>query len=156
MELKGGSIPSVLREGKEVIGMKFVRVERTIPVSADRIWSAISDFHRPPCHDMRMSVIKEGDPEHGGEGLERTLVMSHVKCLERIESVAARHQLTYQLFNPLLREYHGRAELIPHGNQTEIHWSGDFEPKLPLTGKLLERVARKNINMIIDELEQLQ
>lgn len=40
------------------------------------------------------------------------------------------------------------------GNQTDIRWLGEFKAKIPGSGWLIRNTARRNISLLLDELER--
>jgi hypothetical protein len=82
------------------------------------------------------SVEVQGDPaERQRVGDLRTFRTGRAVSPERITELVADRKFGYNNEGVLFRSYDAAIELAPApGGGTDIRWSADFTPKLPLTG----------------------
>ena len=91
----------------------------------------------------RGSWERTGDPAPGGVGAIRKLGRWPIFGREQIVAFDApsHHAYTMLSGNPV-RNYRADVALAPEGGGTFITWSATFEPRIPGSGRLLERVYR--------------
>ena len=91
----------------------------------------------------RSSWEREGDPPPGGVGAVRRLgLWPFVGREEVVEHVPPVRHSYVVLSGIPVDDYRADVELTPDGAGTTIAWRGAFSPRLPRTGRLLERVLR--------------
>jgi uncharacterized protein YndB with AHSA1/START domain len=96
-------------------------------------WSPIEDFE----------LEQAGDPRTG-LGEIRVFRMGRTIGRDQVVEVVPKRRLAYVSLSGLpVRDYRAEIELqaIEHG--TAIRWRASFLPRLPLTGRLLERGLRR-------------
>jgi hypothetical protein len=85
-----------------------------------------------------VALSRAGSPESNGHGAERTLVGSLGTVVEQVVAWQPREGYRYRIIagSPLAC-HQGQLRLHAVGEQTELHWTIRFRPRLPGTGPLL-------------------
>lgn len=97
-------------------------------------WSPIEAFE----------LERTGDPPPEGVGAIRIFRRGRTTGRDEIVEVVPDHRLGYRSLSGLpVRDYRAHVVLEPDGNGTTIRWEASFSPKLPGTGRLLERGLRR-------------
>jgi uncharacterized protein YndB with AHSA1/START domain len=96
---------------------------------------------------------REGDPAPGGIGAIRKLGRWPMFGREQVvvSDPPSHHAYTMLSGNPV-SNYRADVALTPDGGGTLITWSATFEPRIPGTGRLLERVYRALIGSFAHRL----
>lgn len=135
--------------------MSGFMIERLMKIPKDKVWERVCTFHAPPCTDCAIDVIKEGDAARNDIGMERKITFSGgMTAHERIVDVNPECSFSYEMTRIPAKKYLGYAEFIEKDGNTLVHWSGDFKPLFPGAGFIVQRIAKKNINQILDDLEK--
>jgi hypothetical protein len=86
------------------------------------------------------SLVKEGNPPPNGVGSIKKLGSPPVFSREETLEYDPPRRFGYRILGgPLVNNYKAQIELTPKGNGTSIRWSANWDPKLPGTGRLVER-----------------
>ncbi|HEY4401664.1 MAG TPA: SRPBCC family protein [Acidimicrobiia bacterium] len=97
-------------------------------------WSPIEAFE----------LERTGDPPPEGVGAIRVFRRGRTTGRDEIVEVVPDRRLGYRSLSGLpVRDYRAHVALEPDGNGTTIRWEASFSPKLPGTGRLLERGLRR-------------
>ena len=96
---------------------------------------------------------RQGEPAPGGVGAIRKLGRWPMFSREQVvaSQPPSHHAYTILSGNPV-RNYRADVALEPDGGGTVIAWSATFEPRIPGTGHLLERVYRTLIGSVARRL----
>jgi uncharacterized protein YndB with AHSA1/START domain len=96
---------------------------------------------------------RQGEPAPGGVGAIRKLGRWPMFSREQVvaSEPPSHHAYTILSGNPV-RDYRADVALEPEGGGTVIAWSATFEPRIPGTGRLLERVYRGLIGSVARRL----
>jgi uncharacterized protein YndB with AHSA1/START domain len=96
---------------------------------------------------------REGDPAPGGVGAIRKLGRWPMFGREQVvaSEPPSHHAYTTLSGNPV-HNYRADVTLAPDRDGTLIAWSATFEPRIPGTGRLLERVYRTLIGSFAHRL----
>jgi hypothetical protein len=93
-------------------------------------WSPIEAFE----------LERPGDPPPEGVGAIRRFRRGRTTGRDQVAEVVPERHFGYVSLSGLpVRDYRARVELEPTGDGTTIRWHASFAPKLPGTGRLLER-----------------
>lgn len=88
----------------------------------------------------RASYEREGEPAPGGVGAIRRIGRNGFYGRERVLVADAPHHHAYEVLSGVpVRNYRADVRMEPDGDGTRIAWSATFDPKIPGTGRLLER-----------------
>jgi len=97
-------------------------------------WSPIESFE----------LEREGDPPPEGPGAIRVFRRGRTTGRDQIVDVAPDQRFGYvSLSGVRVRDYRAEVELQLSAEGTDIHWRASFLPKVPGTGRLLERGLRR-------------
>ena len=97
-------------------------------------WSPIEAF----------DLERTGDPRPEGVGAIRVFRRGRTTGRDQIVEVVPDRRLGYRSLSGLpVRDYRAKVDLEPDGDGTTIRWEASFVPKLPGTGRLLERGLRR-------------
>lgn len=101
-----------------------------------------------------MGEIYDGQEQQGdndGKGLIRDITIGKMKVRERVEEVDPGKSLSYSLIEGTpTKSYKGNAGIEEVSGETRLTWSGDFVPKIPLTGYIVMLVARRAVTKDVD------
>lgn len=123
--------------------------ERRIKADNQKVWQLISDLSSSPGHGVEVLVVDPG--KKNGIGMVRDITIGKMRIRERIEEIEAGKSFTYSIIQGTpTRSYKGKAQIAKLGDETSLTWSGDFVPKIPLTGPVIRMVAKKNVSKYID------
>jgi hypothetical protein len=139
--------------------MRTVSVERIINAPLEKVWEVAAKFGESPGPSIEITVIKEGDPDLNGLGMERTIhfLKQKSKVYERLESFNPPNSFSYSILSGApVKSYLGQAEFSASGNATRVKWSGTFVSKIPGLGWLIGIMSLKSINNFLDELENIE
>ena len=97
-------------------------------------WSPIEAFE----------LERAGDPPPEGVGAIRVFRRGRTTGRDEIVEVVPDRRLSYRSLSGLpVRDYRAHVDLEPVGDGSAIRWEASFAPKLPGTGRLLERGLRR-------------
>ncbi|HKA93857.1 MAG TPA: SRPBCC family protein [Acidimicrobiia bacterium] len=97
-------------------------------------WSPIESFE----------LEREGDPPPEGPGAIRVFRRGRTVGRDQLVDVAPAERFVYASLSGLpVRDYLAEVELTAVVGGTEIRWQATFSPKMPGTGRLLERGLRR-------------
>jgi hypothetical protein len=124
-------------------------IQRSIDAEPAEVWRVISDFARSPGHGVDVRIIEEGMAD--GTGLLREVSIGSTKITERVDAIDPGRSFSYSIVQGTpTKSYSGRAYVEKTGNQTALTWSGDFVPRIPLTGPIIGIVAKKTVSRYVD------
>jgi uncharacterized protein YndB with AHSA1/START domain len=109
------------------------------PLLADTTtWSDWGDW-------SEAELVREGTPAPGGVHSVKRLKKFPVTTVEEVTVFEPERRLGYELRSGMpLRGYRAEVTLTPaDGGGTEIRWHSEFEPKVPGTGRLYQRVLSR-------------
>jgi uncharacterized protein YndB with AHSA1/START domain len=93
-------------------------------------WSPIESFH----------LERAGDPPPEGPGAIRVFRRGRTTGRDQIVEVVPGRRLGYVSLSGLpVRDYRATVDLQPTHGGTDIRWRASFLPRIPGTGRLLER-----------------
>ena len=52
------------------------------------------------------------------------------------------------------KTYHGHAEFMRNGDQTDIGWLGEFQPRIAGSAWVIRNEVKRDINLLLNELER--
>jgi hypothetical protein len=97
-------------------------------------WSPIESFE----------LERPGDPPPEGVGAIRIFRMGRTTGRDQIVELIPGRRLAYRSLSGLpVRDYHAVVDLQPARGGTTISWHAWFQPKVPGTGRLLDRGLRR-------------
>lgn len=127
---------------------------KTLDMPIEQAWKVLGNFGRSPGKGIRIAEIQPGDPTNNGVGAIRKVQVAVLNVKERLVASNGRDQFTYEVISGApAKDYQGKVTLKSRGDQTEVTWSGELKPLIPLTGPVLVQVARYVINTILEATE---
>ena len=97
-------------------------------------WSPIESFE----------LEREGDPPPEGQGAIRVFRRGRTVGRDQLLDVAPAERLVYASLSGLpVRDYLAEVELTAAVGGTDVRWQASFLPRMPGTGRLLERGLRR-------------
>jgi hypothetical protein len=124
-------------------------IEKRVNAEPETVWKLISDFSFSPGHGVDVHVINAGSDN--GRNLIRDIKIGSMILRERIDEVEPGKSFSYSIIKGTpTRSYKGKGRIDKKGNETVISWSGDFVPKIPLTGAIIRMIAKKNVCKYLD------
>ena len=131
------------------------RIELAAEVAApiDSVWSVFTDhLGWQRWSGLREVVLRRpGDPFPNGVGAARVMRASGVAVEEEITEFSPPCALATRLVGGLpVRDCTSRVELERAGENTRLVWSVTFRALLPLSGGLIERLLRRELQGILD------
>lgn len=128
--------------------MHRIEVSERIQATPERVFSIVADHEGMKRWAGVREVVRRrpGAPDPNGEGAIRTVRAFGLVIDERITVFKPGERLEYTVIEGApLRDHAGEVVLTPDGDGTRVTWSVRFEPWIPGTGWLLERVLRKGL-----------
>jgi uncharacterized protein YndB with AHSA1/START domain len=108
----------------------------------DTVFALLADSTTWPAWSTIESVTleREGSPAPEGVGAIRVNQRGRVTGRDEILEVVPNQRFVYRSLSGLpVRDYVGRVELERTVTGTSIHWHSEFFPKIPGTGRIMER-----------------
>ena len=106
------------------------------------VWALLADGATWPAWSPieAFELERAGDPPPEGPGAIRRFRRGRTVGRDEIVEALPGRRLAYRSLSGLpVRDYRAEVDLAPGPGGTEIRWRASFEPKLPGTGRLLER-----------------
>lgn len=130
--------------------MKF-EIKRTIANDPQSVWKLVSNFAISPGNGIRIEEIESGDSN--GKNCVRNITFGKTPVKERIVNVDPGKSFEYSILEGApVKYYTGRCRIEANGTGTNVYWSGDFKPKIPLSGFLILLISKKNVRQFLDAL----
>ena len=129
--------------------MHRIEVSERIAAAPERVWAVVSDHEGMKRWAGVRDVVRRrpGAPDPNGEGAIRTVRAFGLVIDERITAFKPGERLEYTVIEGApLRDHAGEVVLTPDGDGTRVTWTVRFEPWIPGTGWLLERVLSKGLS----------
>jgi hypothetical protein len=139
--------------------MAKVTVQRTINRSLDKVWEVAADFMKSPGKSITVIPGKAGDPAVNGIGCERTIMFGKSSPIqERLEAINPKSSFEFSIVSgaPAVKSLLIKAEFAVNNGVTQTKWTGTFVPKNIFLCLIIHMVIKRNINMILDELEKIR
>ena len=135
--------------------MASYSLERTVNIPMNKVWAMIGDFTNSPGSDISVKVEKYGDLKSGGVGTIREITIGKACVREVLETVDPPQGFTYRILSGApLKDYVGKVTLEDKGEDTIIRWSAELTPKIPFTGGICCKLAKRAANKLIDSVEK--
>ncbi|GAB3324739.1 SRPBCC family protein [Geodermatophilus aquaeductus] len=121
--------------------MYTVDVVTVVPATLERTWAALCDIEHWPDWQPIRSVTVDGDGALGPR-VEYTVHGRGIRDRYRVTEFDPLHRLTYEMVsgNLPLRHYRSEQTLLAAGDASVVRSRTTFEPVVPGTGWLFERI----------------
>ncbi|MDO3720650.1 SRPBCC family protein [Marinobacter sp. chi1] len=129
--------------------MFHIHVEQVVAKDIDTVFEAISDHAR---YDRfpgvgKSVLVEEGKDERNGTGALRIIGAGQLELTERITRFQRPNRMDYRIekSSPLpVQHTKGEIVLQPEGDQTRVTWISEGHVKVPLLGRVMDRVAERS------------
>lgn len=137
--------------------MFHIHVERLLNTDINTVFEAIADHAR---YDRFPGVSKsvlvdEGKEEKNGTGALRIIGAGRLELTERITRFERPNRMDYRIEKSSpFRVQHTRGEIVlrPEGDQTRVIWISEGAVKVPLLGKMMDRMAERSFSKAFSSL----
>jgi len=132
--------------------MPSFELERRISAPVNVVWEVLSD-HRGYARwaGVDKAILeREGVGDPNGVGAVRDLRKGPISIREEVVACEPQKSFSYTVVSgPPVRDYLGVVTLKADGEATHVHWTVRFEPKVPLTGRVILPIVRKVISDLL-------
>lgn len=132
--------------------MASFTLRSTIAAPAELVFDVLTD-HRGYAHltALRSSTLeREGQPAPNGVGAIRVLKLAGPPIREEVTEYDAPTRFAYRALSGLpARSHTGTVDLSPAGSSTELVWTVDTTPSLPVPGPVWAVAVRPAIVMLL-------
>lgn len=118
---------------------------RTAAAPAETVFDVLTDHRGYPSYTpIRKAVLEqEGTPEPNGVGAIRQLHVVGPPLREEVFEFKRPHRLSYRLLSGApVRDHVGTVVLTPYGEGTQVVYTIDSTPTLPLSGPVTMGIMR--------------
>ncbi|MEC7816036.1 MAG: SRPBCC family protein [Pseudomonadota bacterium] len=134
-----------------------IHVERVVGKDIDTVFEAIADHAR---YDRfpgvgKSVLLEEGKDEKNGAGALRVIGAGRLELTERITRFERPNRMDYRIEKSSpFRVQHTRGEIVlkPEGEQTRVIWISEGAVKVPLLGKVMDRMAERSFSKAFSSL----
>ena len=128
------------------MGQRHIEVTKQSAAAPHAVFALLVDGNTWPRWSPieALELERIGDPPPEGVGAIRVFRRGRTTGRDEIVEVVPDRRLGYRSLSGLpVRDYRAHVDLEPDGDGTTIRWEASFSPKLPGTGRLLERGLRR-------------
>ena len=128
-----------------------IHVERVLARDIDTVFEALSDharYDRFPGVD-KSRLVEEGKDEKNGTGALRVIGSGRLELTERITRFERPVRMHYRIekSSPIsVQHTKGEIVLQPEGDQTRVTWISEGHVRVPLLGRLMDRLAERSFS----------
>lgn len=134
-----------------------IHVERVLGKDIETVFEAISDHAR---YDRfpgvsKSVLIEEGKDEKNGTGALRVIGAGRLELTERITRFERPTRMDYRIEKSSpFRVQHTKGEIVlkPEGEQTRVIWISEGAVKVPLLGRMMDRMAERSFSKAFNSL----
>ena len=134
-----------------------IHVERVLGKDIGKVFEAITDharYDRFPGVSKSL-LIEEGKDEKNGTGALRVIGAGRLELTERITRFERPNRMDYRIekSSPFLVQ-HTKGEIVlkPEGEQTRVIWISEGSVKVPLLGRMMDRMAERSFSKAFSSL----
>lgn len=134
-----------------------IHVERVLGKDINAVFEAIADharYDRSPGVSKSL-LIEKGRDERNGTGALRVIGAGRLELTERITRFERPYRMDYRIEKSSpFRVEHTRGEIVlkPDGEQTRVIWISEGAVKVPLVGRLMDRMAERSFSRAFSSL----
>jgi uncharacterized protein YndB with AHSA1/START domain len=126
---------------------------RTAAAPVDTVFDVLTDYRGYPAYTplRRVEMEREGTPEPNGVGAIRKLHAVGPPLREEVFEFERPHRLSYRLLSGApVRDHVGTVVLTPYGAGTQVAYSIDTTPTIPLGRAVTMGVVRLSISQLLN------
>ena len=134
-----------------------IHVERVLGMDIDTVFEAIADharYDRFPGVSKSL-LVEEGKDEKNGTGALRVIGAGKLELTERITRFERPNRMDYRIEKSSpFRVQHTKGEIFlkPEGEQTRVIWISEGSVKVPLIGRMMDRMAERSFSRAFSSL----
>jgi Polyketide cyclase / dehydrase and lipid transport len=143
--------------------MRTVRVTRSIPAPAERVFDLLADHAN---YDRfrgirRSDLLREGDPAPNGLGALRRIKVRPLTFEEEITAYERPSRLDYLIvkLNVPFKHQGGSIRLSREGGATHVDWRSSFTVPVPVIGPAVEvpwfLTLRRGFRRVLEDVERM-
>ncbi len=128
-----------------------IHVERVLGMDIDTVFEAIADharYDRFPGVSKSL-LVEEGKDEKNGTGALRVIGAGKLELTERITRFERPNRMDYRIEKSSpFRVQHTKGEIVLklEGEQTRVIWISEGSVKVPLLGRMMDRMAERSFS----------
>ena len=134
-----------------------IHVERVVGKDIGTVFEAIADHAR---YDRfpgvsKSVLVEDGKDEKNGTGALRVIGAGRLELTERITRFERPNRMDYRIESSSpFRVQHTRGEIVlkPEGEQTRVIWISEGAVRVPLLGKVMDRMAERSFSRAFSSL----
>ena len=134
-----------------------IHVERVLGKGIDTVFEAITDHAR---YDRfpgvsKSVLVEEGKDEKNGTGALRVIGAGRLELTERITRFERPNRMDYRIEKSSpFRVQHTKGEIVlkPEDEQTRVIWISEGSVKVPLLGRMMDRMAERSFSRAFSSL----
>lgn len=134
-----------------------IHVEQVLEKDIDTVFEAITDHAR---YDRfpgvsKSVLVEEGKDEKNGTGALRVIGAGRLELTERITRFERPNRMDYRIEKSSpFRVQHTKGEIVlkPEGEQTRAIWISEGSVKVPLLGRMMDRMAERSFSRAFSSL----
>ena len=134
-----------------------IHVERVLGMDIDTVFEAIADharYDRFPGVSKSL-LLEEGKDEKNGTGALRVIGAGKLELTERITRFERPNRMDYRIEKSSpFRVQHTKGEIVlkPEGERTRVIWISEGSVKVPLLGRMMDRMAERSFSRAFSSL----
>ena len=134
-----------------------IHVERVLGMDIDTVFEAIADharYDRFPGVSKSL-LLEEGKDEKNGTGALRVIGAGKLELTERITRFERPNRMDYRIEKSSpFRVQHTKGEIVlkPEDEQTRVIWISEGSVKVPLLGRMMDRMAERSFSKAFSSL----
>ena len=134
-----------------------IHVERVLGMDIDTVFEAIADharYDRFPGVSKSL-LVEEGKDEKNGTGALRVIGAGKLELTERITRFERPNRMDYRIEKSSpFHVQHTKGEIVlkPEGEQTRVIWISEGSVKVPLLGRMMDRMAERSFSKAFSSL----
>jgi uncharacterized protein YndB with AHSA1/START domain len=143
--------------------MRTVRVTRSIPAPAERVFDLLADHAN---YDRfrgirRSGLLREGNPPPNGVGAMRRVLIGSLRFDEEVTGFVPPLELDYRIvaINFPFEHEGGHIRLAEEGDGTRVEWRSSFRVPVPLIGPAIELpwyfALRRGFRRVLEDVERM-
>ncbi len=135
--------------------MASITYERKINLQAEKVCSILVDYPMAPTPDIKVELLKEGDPDTGGIGATRLMTIGRDTIKQVLVEANLPQNYSYCIVDhPLLKDYNARVDLTDEDGYTLMRYHAEFKPAIPLTGFIVRAKVRTNLVKLFSSIDK--
>ena len=141
----------------ECPAMRSIELEAEISAPRDKVWELYTDHEAwPRWAGVKEVVVRsQGDPPPNGLGTARVVRAGGLAIEEETVCWDPPKRLGYRIVaGAPLKNHEAEVLLEPTPTGTKLRYKARFDPRIPLTGALVESITRRSIRDLLDRIQR--